>query len=160
MVRKAAPRKTAKKVSLKRTVKDQSGAGKLKIGEMLQKAGYITAGQFNNAKALHRKTRERLGKILLENGSIERETIPNFLSRSHNYTMVDIEEEAPSPDALKLIPYETAKKYLAFPLRVAGKTLQLTMAEPTDSLEVEELQDFVNMELNVCVSTAKSIIEG
>ena len=160
MVRKAASKKTTKKASLKRTVKDQSGAGKLKIGELLQKAGYITAGQFNNAKAIHKKTRERLGKILLENGSIERETIPNFLTRSHNYTLVNISEEAPSADALKLVPYETAKKYLAFPLRVAGKTLQITMAEPTDSLEVEELQDFVKMGLNVCVSTAKEIIEG
>ena len=53
MARKTAP----KKMSLKRTVKDQSGAGKLKIGELLQKAGYITASQFNAAKDINKKTR-------------------------------------------------------------------------------------------------------
>jgi len=141
-------------------VKDQSGAGKLKIGELLQKAGYITAAEFNNAKGINKKTGERLGKILVENGTIESDTIPNFLSRQHNYTLVNIAEEPPSQDALKLVPYETAKKYLAFPLRIAGDTLQVTMAEPTDALEVEELQNEVKKGLDVCVSMAKDIIEA
>ncbi|WP_240193575.1 type IV-A pilus assembly ATPase PilB [Desulfobulbus alkaliphilus] len=145
---------------MKRTVKDQSGAGKLKIGELLSKAGYITATQFEEAKAVQKKTGERLGRILLESGAIERDTIANFLSRMHNYTMVSIEQEAPSRDALNLVPYETAKRFLAFPLRLAGNTLQITMAEPTDAVEVEQLQDVVQKSLTVCVSTAKDIIEA
>ena len=160
MVKKTTDSKAPHKASLKRTVKDQSGAGKLKIGELLQKAGYITAAEFNNAKTINKQSGERLGKILVENGTIESDTIPNFLSRQHNYTLVNIAEEPPSKDAVKLVPYETAKKYLAFPLRVAGDTLQITMAEPTDALEVEELQNEVKKGLDVCVSTAKDIIEA
>ncbi len=160
MVKKTTGSKAPHKASLKRTVKDQSGAGKLKIGELLQKAGYITAAEFNNAKTINKQSGERLGKILVENGTIESDTIPNFLSRQHNYTLVNIVEEPPSKDAVKLVPYETAKKYLAFPLRVAGDTLQITMAEPTDALEVEELQNEVKKGLDVCVSTARDIIEA
>ena len=145
---------------MKRTIKDQSGAGKLKIGELLSKAGYITSAQFENAKVVQKKTGERLGRILLENGVIERDTIANFLSRNHNYTMVNIEEEPPSQEALDLVPYEIAKEFLAFPLRVAGNTLQITMTEPTDDVEVEQLQDRVNRGLNVCVSTAKEVIDA
>ncbi len=37
------PGQQPERSSTKRTVKDQSGAGKLKIGELLSKAGYITA---------------------------------------------------------------------------------------------------------------------
>jgi type IV pilus assembly protein PilB len=161
MAIKSGPQQTdALKGSMKRTVKDQSGAGKLKIGELLSKAGYITATQFEEAKVLQKKTRERLGRILLESGAIERDTIANFLSRMHNYTMVVIEKEAPSREALNLVPYETAKRFLAFPLRIAGDTLQITMAEPTDSAEVEQLQDLVQKSLTVCVSTAKDIIDA
>ena len=156
----AAKKNIHRKSSRKRTVKDQSGAGKFKIGELLQKAGYITANQFEQAKKVHRKTGERLGRILLENGTLERDTIAKFLSRMHNYTLVSLEDEVPSPDVLKLLPYEKAKQFLAFPLRRAGNTLQVTMAEPTDHIEVEELQDTVNMELDVCVSTARDIIEA
>jgi len=159
MVKKSTTN-TQKKTSIKRTVKDQTGAGKFKIGELLQKAGYITASQFEEAKAIHKKTGERLGRILLENGIIDRDTIANFLSRQHNYPLVNIEQEPPSPEALEILPYETAKRFLAFPLRMAGNTLQVTMAEPTDHIEVEELQDIVNMGLNVCVSTARDIIDA
>ncbi|MCL2341117.1 MAG: type IV-A pilus assembly ATPase PilB [Proteobacteria bacterium] len=145
---------------MKKTVKDQSGAGKLKIGELLSKAGYITLTQFEEAKAVHRKTGERLGRILLESGIIERDTIANFLSRMHNYPLVTLEEEAPSKEALHLVPYETAKQYLCMPLRVVGNTLQVTMAEPTDTMEVEQLQELVQKNLHVCVSVARDIIDG
>ncbi|PID72775.1 MAG: type IV-A pilus assembly ATPase PilB [Desulfobulbus propionicus] len=151
---------TVQKASTKRTVKDQSGAGRLKIGELLSKAGYITASQFEEAKQAQKKTGERLGRILLEAGVIERDTIANFLSRNYNYTFVNIEDEPPSQDALALLPYDVAKEYLAFPLRIAGNTLQLTMAEPTDAVEVEELQDRTQKGLNVCVSTARDIIDA
>lgn len=160
MAPKTSASHAPKKASLKRTVKDQSGAGKLKVGELLQKAGLITAAEFNNAKAINKKSGERLGKILVENGTIDSDTIPKFLSMQHNYTWVNIAEEPPSQDALKLVPYEMAKKYLAFPLRIAGDTLQVTMAEPTDALEVEELQNEVEKSLDVCVSMAKDIIDA
>jgi len=145
---------------MKRTVKDQSGAGKLKIGELLSKAGYITATQFEEAKIVQKRTGERLGRILLESGAIERDTIANFLSRMHNYTLVVVDQEAPSKEALSLVPYETAKQFMAFPLRIAGNTLQVTMAEPTDSLDVEQLQEIVQKDITVCVSTAKDIIDA
>lgn len=154
----SAPPKTG---SLKRTtVKDQSGASKLKIGELLSKAGYITAHQFDIAKAEQKKSGRRLSHILLDNGYIEQDTIVNFLSRQHNYPAVVISSEAPSPDAVKLVSYELAKKYMAFPMRLAGNTLQITMAEPTDEVEVEELQNALNKSLNVCVSSAIEIIKA
>lgn len=142
------------------TVKDQSGAGKLKIGELLSKAGYITAHQFEQAKAEQKKNGRRLSHILLDNGYIEQDTVVNFLSRMHNYPAVTISKEPPSNDALALLPYKTAKQFMAFPLRVAGNTLQVTMAEPTNTEEVEELQEIVKKGLNVCVSTAKDIIDS
>ena len=41
--------------SMKKTVKDQSGAGKVKIGELLSKAGYITPSQLETAKKILQK---------------------------------------------------------------------------------------------------------
>jgi len=142
------------------TVKDQSGAGKLKIGDLLSKAGYITSHQFDQAKADQKKTGRRLSHILLDSGYIEQDTVVNFLSRMHNYPAVTISKEPPSNDAIELMPYDVAKRFMAFPLRVAGNTLQVTMAEPTNTEEVEELQEIVKKGLNVCVSTAKDIIDA
>ncbi len=154
---KTTPRRLT---SMKKTVKDQSGAGKIKIGELLSKAGYITTTQLEEAKRDLQKNGGRLGAILRRKEYIDEDTIFNFLSRQHNYPPVVIAEEHPSADALKLLPYDVAKDYMAFPLRMAGNTLQITMAEPSDYAAVEELQDILSKELSICVSKEKDIVEA
>lgn len=157
-----AIRSTEKKrsSSRKQTVKDQSGAGKIKIGELLSKAGYITPGQLETAKKILQKKGGRLSTILRQLEYIDENTVINFLSRQHNYPAVTIKTEPPSKDSLKLLSYEQAKEFMAFPLRMAGNTLQVTMAEPSDATAVEELQNLVNKELSVCVSTERDIVEA
>ncbi|NNK95228.1 MAG: type IV-A pilus assembly ATPase PilB, partial [Desulfobacterales bacterium] len=150
----------ARKSSIRKTVKDQSGAGKIKIGELLSKAGYITATQFETAKKEVQKNGTRMSAVLRQLEYIDENTVFTFLSRQHNYPSAVIKSEPPSPDAIELMPYELAKKYMAFPLRMAGNTLQITMAEPSNATAVEELQDELNKELSVCVSTEKDIIDA
>ncbi|GAB6191790.1 type IV-A pilus assembly ATPase PilB [Desulfocastanea catecholica] len=145
---------------MKQTVKDQSGAGKLKIGELLSKAGYITPSQLETAKKILKKNGGRLSTILRQLEYIDENTVVTFLSRQHNYPSVDIKNEPPSKDVLKLLPYEQAKEFMAFPLRMAGNTLLVTMTEPSDATAVEELQNSVNRELSVCVSSEKDIVEA
>jgi type IV pilus assembly protein PilB len=148
------------KSNLRSTVKDQSGAGKIKIGELLRKAGQVSSYQLDDALAVQKKSGGRLSSILLRLGHIEEATILNFLSRLHNYQAVVISREPPKPEALKLLPYEIAKKYLAFPLRQIGKSLQVAMSEPTDTGAVESLQAAVKMPLTVCVATEKDIVDA
>lgn len=152
----APPRRT----SMKKTVKDQSGAGRIKIGELLSKAGYITPAQLETAKKEMKKNGGRLGAILRQFDYIDEDTVFNFLSRQHNYPAVVIKNEPPSKDAVSLMSYDVAKEFMAFPLRMAGNMLQITMAEPSDATAVEELQDILKKELSVCVSTEKDIIEA
>jgi type IV pilus assembly protein PilB len=147
-----------KKSGLRGTVKDQSGAGKYKIGELLSKAGYITPGQLETAKQQQKRNGGRLGTILIQLEYIDKDTVSTFLSRQHNIISVDIRKEPPGKDALKLLPYETAKKFMAFPLRVAGNTLQITMADPMDTEAVAKLQGLVARELSTGVSTEDDII--
>jgi type IV pilus assembly protein PilB len=154
--RKIAPRKSA----LKGTVKDRSGAGKIKVGELLSKAGYITPAQLESAKSELKKNGGRIGAILRQFDYIDDDTIYNFLSRQHNFTPVLITKEPPSKDAVKLMPYALCKQFMAIPLRLAGNTLQVTMAEPTDTEAVEKLQEEVGKDLAVCVSMEKDLVEA
>jgi type IV pilus assembly protein PilB len=153
-------RPAQKTSSLSASVKDQSGAGKVRVGELLRKEGQITSNQLQEAINVQKKTRGRLSSILVKLGYIEEDTIVNVLSRMYNYPAVNIAKDSPSPEALKILPYETAKKYLAFPLKTDGKTLRITMSEPTDTTAVEALQTAVRRGLTVCVSTEKDIIDA
>jgi len=153
-------KKAPQKSSLKKTIKDRSGAGKVKVGELLSKAGYITPAQLEGAKKELKKNGGRLGAILRQFDYIDKDTVYNFLSRQHNFTPVLISKEPPSKDAVSLMPYELAKRFMAFPLRLAGNTLQITMAEPTDTEAVEKLQDELGKDLAVCVSMEEDLVEA
>jgi type IV pilus assembly protein PilB len=150
------------KSSLSGTIKDQSGAGKVRIGDLLRKEGYITAHQLDHALKVQAKSKMRLGRILVELGHIDEETILNVLSRIYGYPAITISRETPQPEVLEMLPYEVAKQYMAFPLRVALKTntLKVTMSEPTNSSAVEALQAAVKMKLTVCVSTEHEIVQA
>ncbi|MBN1848945.1 MAG: type IV-A pilus assembly ATPase PilB, partial [Deltaproteobacteria bacterium] len=146
--------------SLKATIKDQSGAGKTRIGDILCKEGHITSGQLQEALNYQKKNKGRLGSILLRLGYIEEETIVNVLSRIHNYPAAIISKMTPDPEAFKLLPYYLAKENLAFPLRLKGDTLEVSMAEPTDTTAVEAMQTKIKKSIKVCVSSEKDIVEA
>jgi len=156
------PTGDARKSSLSGTVKDQSGAGKIRIGDLLRKEGYITANQLDHALKVQKKSKMRLGRILVKLGHIDEETILNVLSRLHGFPAITITRETPQTEALEIMPYKVAKEYMAFPLRIAPstKTLKVTMAEPTDTSAVEAMQAAVKMKLTVCVSTENDIVEA
>jgi type IV pilus assembly protein PilB len=146
--------------SLKATIRDQSGAGKMRIGDLLSKEGYITRNQLEEALSYQQKHQGKLGSILIKLGHIEEETIVNVLSRIYNYPAVIISKISPDPEALKLLPYDSAKKYMAFPLGIDGDDLVISMTEPTDTSAVEQLQGEVQKGLKINISTQKDIVDA
>jgi len=149
-----------KSSSLKSTIKDQSGAGKTKIGEILSKEGQITSLQLEEALDIHKKTSERLSKILLNKGYIDPDTIVNVLGRRYHYKTVKFSNIKPDPGVLKLLPYETAKAAMVFPLELKKDVLSITMVEPTDTILVEELQGKTGKTIQVFVSTENDVIQA
>ncbi len=139
---------------------DQSGAGKTKIGELLCKEGYIAKTHLQDALNYQKKNKGRLGSILIKLGYIDDETIVNVLSRLQNYPAVKLSKITPDPKALETMPYEMAQKYMAFPIRFQEENLVISMAEPTDTSAVADLQREVQKGISISVSTEKDIVEA
>lgn len=146
-----------KKSSLSASVKDQSGAGKLKIGEILRKEGQITSNMLGQALESQKKNGGRLSSILLQMGHIEEDTVSKILSRTMNFTTIQIEDQHPNAEVRDLVSIELAKKYLLFPIRKTDKTLMIAMSEPTDTQAIDEIQFELKLGLEVCVTTEKDI---
>ena len=149
-----------KSSSLRATIKDQSGAGKTRIGEILSKEGQITSLQLDEALKIQKKTKELLSNILLKMGYIDPDTIVNVLGRLYNYSVMKLSDIKPDAKVLKLLPFETAKIYMVFPLKLEGEKLSITMVEPTDTSVVEELQKKTGKTLQVYVSTENDVIQA
>ncbi len=149
-----------KSSSLKATIKDQSGAGKTKIGEILSKEGQITSMQLDDALRVQKKTNERLSSILLNKGFIDPDTIVSVLGRLYNYTVIRLSEIKPESNVLEILPYELAKASLVFPLKLKGEELSVTMVEPTDTAVVEDLQRKTGKTILAHVSTENDVIQA
>ena len=163
--RSARNRSTGKSSSkLSATIKDQSGQGKIRIGEILSKEGQITSIQLDEAKKIHQKTQERLSSVLLSRGYIDPDTITSVLSRLYNYDAVKYSDMKPKPELLELLTFEIAKKYMAFPIRKEEDDeetiIVITMSEPTDTEAIDNLQDELGHGLKVGVSSESDIIQA
>ncbi len=148
------------KSSLTSTIKDQSGAGKTRIGEILSKEGQITSLQLEEAMGVHRKTGERLSSILLTKGYIDPDTIINVLGRLYNYNVIRYSEMKSDPGAQKILPYDMAKEFMVFPLQMKGDDLSVAMVEPTDTQVVADLHNKTKKNIHVYVTTENDIIQA
>lgn len=149
-----------KSSSLKTTIKDQSGAGQTKIGEILSKEGQITSNQLDEALSIHKKTNERLSSILLNKGYIDPDTIINVLGRLYDYNVIKFSDIRPDPKAMQILPYEMAKSILVFPFELNQETLSITMVEPTNTSVIEDLQQKTGKTIQAYVSTENDVIQA
>ena len=152
--------RSAKGSSLKATIRDQSGAGKKRVGELLSKEGYITSTQLDEAVTYQDKNSGRLSSILVRLGYIDEEAIVKVLSRLNNYPIALLPKLKPDAETLKVLSYDIAKKYMAFPIKLNGDTLEVTMSEPTDSEAVEKLQTEIRKSIRVFISAEKDIVDA
>ena len=148
------------KLNLKPSIKNQSGAGKTKIGEILSKEGQITSLQLDEALKIQQKTNECLSNILLNKGFIDPDTIINVLGRLYNYRVIKFSDIKPDPKALELLPFKFAKTFMVFPLELNGSKLSITMVEPTDISVIEKIQKKTNTIVKVNVSTENDVIQA
>jgi type IV pilus assembly protein PilB len=148
------------KSSLTATIKDQSGAGKIRIGEILSKEGQITSLQLEEALKVQKKTGERLSSILLAKGYIDPDTIINVLGRIYNYNVTRYSEMKSDATAQEILPFEVARDFMVFPLSLKGEDLSVAMVEPTDTRVVADLHNKTKKNIHVYVATENDIVQA
>lgn len=149
---------TGKKSSFKKTIRDEVKSEKL--GDLLRKDGQITKFQLDEALAVQKKSGGRLGQVLVALGFIDEDTIINFVARQLNFPTATISEMQISEDAVKLIPYETAKEHFLFPLSVTDGTISIAMSDPTNLRAVEDIQIKTKLSVKQFIAKEKEIADA
>ncbi|MDR1081102.1 MAG: hypothetical protein LBQ79_09145, partial [Deltaproteobacteria bacterium] len=146
--------------TLSGTVKDQNADSyKLILGEYLLKAGHITRGQLEEAtKWIRQHPKDFLSRFLLRKGYVESNTIPSVLSRQYSYPMVNLTDREISPDVLKLVPYDVAKKFMVIPYQVKDSKVMMAMLEPTNNKVVEELTTLSKLQVVPVVVSERDLV--
>jgi twitching motility protein PilT len=129
------------------------------LADALIAEGLITSQQLDMAATEGRRTGETPWKVLLDRGILGEADLVRTRARQVGLPFVDLQVEAPAPEALKAIPVELARKNLMLPMRFSGGKLVVAMAEPQNHVALGEAQRAAGREV-VAAAAARSDLEG
>jgi type IV pilus assembly protein PilB len=103
-----------------------------KIGEMLLKGNLITQEQLLTALDTQKRTKERIGSLLVKEGAIKEPELLSFLGRQFNIPVVELSKYEINPEVVRLLPEDMVQKNLALPINRVGAKLIVAVADPSN----------------------------
>ncbi len=130
------------------------------IGELLIKDNFITNEQLDTALRHQRENGGRLGSILINLGYVDDDDITAVLSRQYGVPSINLAYFEIDPAVIKLIPLETAQKYLVIPLSRVGSVLTIATADPTNVFAMDDIKFMTGFNVEPVVASEASIMEA
>jgi len=131
-----------------------------RLGDLLVKEKVITPEQLEQATKLQKETHVRLASALVKLGFLSDEDVTNFLSRQYGVPAINLSYFEIDPAVVKLIPYETAKRYQILPLSRVGASLTIAMVDPTNVFAMDDIKFMTGFNIEPVVASESSIVEG
>jgi type IV pilus assembly protein PilB len=131
-----------------------------RLGDLLVKEKVITPEQLLQATKVQKETNCRLGSALVKLGCLSDEDVTNFLSRQYGVPAINLSYFEIDPAVVKLIPFETAKRYQILPLSRVGASLTIAMVDPTNVFAMDDIKFMTGFNIEPVVASESSINEG
>jgi type IV pilus assembly protein PilB len=131
-----------------------------RLGDLLVKEKVITQEQLDQALKVQKESGTRLGSILVKLGYLSDEDVTNFLSRQYGVPAINLAYFEIDPTVVKLIPYETAKRYQILPLSRVGASLTIAMVDPTNVFAMDDIKFMTGFNIEPVVASESSILDG
>jgi len=128
-----------------------------KIGDLLLSRHQVTAKQLEQAVRVQKKSKKRLGQILLELGFINEEELASALAYQRQWAFVEIDPFAIEPGLLRIIPRWLAERYRIFPLKIENGVLHLAIDRIDLGLLKSSLSDLFKIEVKFSLTTSYDI---
>jgi len=128
--------------------------------DLLVKEGLLTAEQGEAIAVEQKRTIEPVPAILSRLGFLAEGDLLDFLSRKYGIPVVNLERVPVSREVVALVKRELAERFLVFPLRRAGNTLTLALADPTQSLAIDDVQFATGLHVVPVLARAAAIREA
>jgi type IV pilus assembly protein PilB len=131
-----------------------------RLGDLLVKEKIITTEQLEQANKVQKEQSCRLGSALVKLGFLTDEDVTNFLSRQYGVPAINLSYFEIDPAVVKLIPFETAKRYQILPLSRVGASLTIAMVDPTNVFAMDDIKFMTGFNIEPVVASESSILSG
>lgn len=130
-----------------------------RIGDLLVKEKAITPEQLSEALKVQKETSARLGSVLVKLGFLSEDDVTNFLSRQYGVPAINLAYFEIDANVVKLIPYETSRRYQVLPISRVGASLTLAMVDPTNVYAMDEIKFMTGLNIEPVVASENAIME-
>ena len=131
-----------------------------RLGDLLVREKVITAEQLEKALKEQGTSGTRLGAALVKLGFLSDDDVTNFLSRQYGVPAINLNYFEIDPSVVKLIPYDTAKRYQILPLSRVGASLTIAMVDPTNVFAMDDIKFMTGFNIEPVVASESAILEG
>src|SRR5712675_3659430 len=133
-----------------------------RLGDLLVKEKVISPEQLEQALKTQKDAggKDRLGSVLVKLGFLSDDDVTNFLSRQYGVPAINLQFLEIDPAVVKLIPYETAKRYQILPLSRVGASLTIAMVDPTNVFAMDDIKFMTGFNIEPVVASESSIQGG
>jgi type IV pilus assembly protein PilB len=131
------------------------------LGQMLVNDKVLSTEQLNQALERQRKTRERLGQILIDMKLIDEDILLRYLGAQFRKDSITRQELAAlDPDVVKLVPEEVARQYGVIASQRSGRRLIVATADPLNVMAIDDLRRATGLEVDFRIGPASAIQEA
>jgi type IV pilus assembly protein PilB len=130
-------------------------------GQMLVQDGILTDEQVAAALERQRKTKERLGQVLIEMRLIDEEVLLKYLGAQFRKEAITRPELAGLDlDVVKLIPEEVARQHRVIAAERNGRRLIVATADPLNVVAMDDLRRATGLDIDFRIGPGAAIQEA
>jgi cellulose synthase/poly-beta-1,6-N-acetylglucosamine synthase-like glycosyltransferase len=126
---------------------DRDDSDHLPLGQILIHKKLIREDQLEEALESHQRTGERLGKVLVSLGFINRLSLAEVLAEQYHISFINLRTEKLDPNIIRLLDNSSARVWQCLPIKWIGSHLLVAIADPSQ----EEVKQQVMEKLQVPV---------
>ena len=133
---------------------------KVHLGTLLVQEGIITENQLNEALAMQKKTRKRLGDCLVKLGFATEDDVVNVLSTQLNIPRIDLRGIRIDPEVISMVGGTVLRRHGVLPIAFDERhsnTLILAMSDPLDMSAQDDITIITNCMVEPRIATMAEI---
>lgn len=120
-------------------------------------AKLVTGSQFEKAKKIAQKSKQKIGDVLVFQGFISQEELIKLEAYILGIPFVNLEKEKVENEILKIIPEPIARSHNIVAFRKRGRDLEVAMLDPEDLRTIEFIKKTADLKILPRLTTPESI---
>jgi type IV pilus assembly protein PilB len=132
-----------------------------KLGQILIDLGYLTEDQLWDVLEEQKQSPgEIIGQVAIRMGLVTDAQITEALAEQWGMPIVNLSETTIAPKVLELVPMTMAELYKIMPISIKDDVLTVAMADPQNVAALDDLRNFLGVEVRGAVSNQKDVEEA